>query len=344
MALSFMPINVSIWDVAKRAGVSISTVSKALNNRIHVNPKTREKVQQVAKQLRYHPSAFGRGLVLRHTENIGFVIDRTPLRLFSNPFYSRVLEGIEEELLRQDYNLLISAHSLLHNKESLPKFVREKNTDGLILTGKIADKFILELYHRNIPLVLVDNHLCEPELDCVVTDNENGARQAVNHLIELGHRKIGMLRGSGKHVSVVERWQGYLTALKSNNIIPEKQWIAEGDVTTQGGMEAMGKLLSQTKELPTALFTFNDAMATGAMQVLRANNIAIPDQISIVGFDDTDEAIHVIPPLTTIHVAKEEMGRVAAQLLIRRIQRKKVVPQRVVLTTSLVVRESTKQV
>jgi DNA-binding LacI/PurR family transcriptional regulator len=339
-----MPMNVSIWDVAKRAGVSVSTVSKALNNRAHVNPKTREKVRQIAKQLKYHPSAFGRGLVLQKTGNIGFVIDRTPLRIFSNPFHSRVLDGIEEELLRQDYNLLISAHSLLHNKESLPKFVREKNVDGLILSGKISDRLILDLYQRGNPLVLVDNHIAQSDIDCVVTDNVNGAKQAVNHLLELGHRKIGMLRGSGKHVSIIERWHGYNEAIKSANLTPDKRWIAEGDVTTEGGMSAMEKLLAQTKELPTAIFAFNDAMATGAMKILHAYNIRVPEDVSIVGFDDTDEAIHVIPPLTTIHVAKEEMGRVAAQLLIRRIQRKKAVPQRVVLTTHLVIRESTRKI
>jgi len=339
-----MPMNINIWDVAKRAGVSVSTVSKALNNRAHVNQKTREKVRQIAKQLKYHPSAFGRGLVLQKTGNIGFVIDRTPLRIFSNPFHSRVLDGIEEELLRQDYNLLISAHSLLHDKESMPKFVREKNVDGLILSGKISDRLILDLYLRGTPLVLVDNHIAQQDIDCVVTDNVNGAKQAVNHLLELGHRKIGMLRGSSKHVSVIERWQGYSEAMKSANLTPDKRWIAEGDVTTEGGMSAMEKLLAQTKELPTAIFAFNDAMATGAMKVLRANSIRVPEDISIVGFDDTDEAVHVIPPLTTIHVAKEEMGRVAAQLLIRRIQRKKAVPQRVVLTTHLVTRESTRRI
>ncbi|MCX7919480.1 MAG: LacI family transcriptional regulator [bacterium] len=339
-----MPINSTIWDVAKKAGVSISTVSKALNNRAHVNPKTRELVKQVAKQLKYHPSAFGRGLVLQKTGNIGFIIDRTPLRIFSNPFHSRVLDGIEEELLRQDYNLLISAHSLLDNKETVPKFVREKNVDGLILSGKIADKFILEIYQWGIPLVLVDNHIPQPNIDCVVTDNINGAKQAVNHLIELGHKKIGMLTGIGKHVSIIERRQGYFEAMKSANLTPNPKWIAEGDVTTEGGMEAMEKLFAQTKELPTALFAFNDAMATGAMKVLRAHQIRVPEDISIVGFDDTDEAIHVIPPLTTVHVAKEEMGRIAAQLLISRIQRKKDVRQRVVLTTHLVIRESTRRI
>lgn len=339
-----MPTASTIWDVAKRAGVSISTVSKALNDRIHVNQKTREIVKQAAKQLKYHPSAFGRGLVLQKTGNIGFVIDRTPLRIFSNPFYSRVLEGIEEELLRQDYNLLISAHSMLHNKETLPKFVREKNVDGLILTGKIADKLILDIYHRGIPLVLVDNHILQPNIDCVVTDNLNGAKQAVNHLVEFGHKKIGMLTGIGKHVSVIERWQGYVEVMKSANLPLDNQWIAEGDVTIEGGMEALEKILQQNKELPTAIFAFNDAMATGAMRVLHAHAIQVPADISIVGFDDTDEAVQVNPQLTTIHVAKEEMGRVATQLLISRIKRKKDVRQRVVLTTHLVIRESTRRI
>ncbi|MFB3896802.1 MAG: LacI family DNA-binding transcriptional regulator [bacterium] len=339
-----MPTNVTIWDVAKKAGVSISTVSKALNDQIHVNQKTRELVKQTAKQLRYHPSAFGRGLVLQKTGNIGFVIDRTPLRIFANPFYSRVLEGIEEEMLLQDYNLLISSHSMLNNKEPLPKFVREKNVDGLILTGKIADKFILDIYHRGIPVVLVDNHVSQPNLDCVVTDNLNGAKQAVTHLVESGHKKIGILTGLGKHVSVIERFQGYVEVMKSANLNIEKQWIVEGDVTTDGGMEAMEKLLLQNKELPTAIFAFNDAMATGAMRVLHTHKIQVPTDISIVGFDDTDEAMHVSPPLTTISVAKEEMGRVAAQLLINRIQRKKDVRQRVVLTTHLIIRESTRRI
>lgn len=339
-----MPSESSIWDVAKRAGVSISTVSKALNDKVHVNQKTREKVQLAAKQLKYHPSAFGRGLVLQKTGNVGFVIDRTPLRIFSNPFYSRVLEGIEEELLQQDYNLLISAHSMLDNKDVLPKFVREKSVDGLILTGKIADKLIYDIYLRGIPLVLVDNHIEQPDIDCVVTDNINGAKQAMAYLVELGHKKIGMLTGIGKHVSVIERRQGYTEMMQAANLPIHKQWIAEGDVTVTGGMETMEKFLAQTTELPTAIFAFNDAMAVGALRILHQHNIRVPGDISIVGFDDTDEALHVTPPLTTIHVEKEEMGRIATQLLISRIKRKKDVRQRVVLTTRLVVRESTRSI
>ena len=124
-------MNVTIKDVAKKAGVSVATVSKALNEKIHVSKKTKDKVNRIAQELGYYPSAFGRGLVLQRTGNIGFILDRRPVHLFSNPFYSRVLDGIEDELVKQDFNLLISAHTFSeNNSDSYPKFVREKNVSA----------------------------------------------------------------------------------------------------------------------------------------------------------------------------------------------------------------------
>ena len=338
-------MNVTIKDVAKKAGVSVATVSKALNEKIHVSKKTKDKVNRIAQELGYYPSAFGRGLVLQRTGNIGFILDRRPVHLFSNPFYSRVLDGIEDELVKQDFNLLISAHTFSeNNSDSYPKFVREKNVDGLILTGKLDTSLILEIHKRNIPLVLIDNYIKEKQFDCVVTDNEHGSTQAVHYLIEQGHRRIGFLKGLGKHISVLERWNGYKRILKENNIPIVEEWIAEGDVTPEGGKSAILQILSKAQTLPTAFFSTNDAMAIGAMRTLREHGIQIPEQVSIVGFDNEETTAHMDPPLTTVSVEKEEMGKVGTQLLIARIQNPKKPCQRVMLPTRLVIRKSVKQI
>ena len=335
-------MSATIKDVARVAGVSVATVSKALNAKIHVRKETREKVAKIAVELGYYPSAFGRGLVLQRTGNIAFVLDRAPRYLFSNMFYSKVLDGIVNELIQQDYNLLISSHTFsdLNSDDGMPKFVLEKNVDGLILIGKLEMRLVHEIYRRGIPFVFVDNFVRDKHYDCVMTDNLHGGVQAVTYLVEMGHRKIGFLKGIGKHISVTERWESFKQTLKENNLPLEESWIGEGDVNLNGGREAMKQILSRSKTLPTAIFATNDEMSFGALQVLKEHGIDVPGQISLVGFDDVADASHQDPPITTVYVEKEEMGRIGTQLLIDRIKNPKAPAKRVTLPTRIVIRKS----
>ncbi|MFQ6618619.1 MAG: LacI family DNA-binding transcriptional regulator [Fidelibacterota bacterium] len=330
----------SIRDVANACGVAISTVSKALNNKPGVSSETRELILKTAKKFHYIPDAYARGLVQGKTDTIGFLIDRTHSNLFSNPFYSLILDGVDNELGKQGYNLLISSHSDYHHKRSLPRMIQEKRVDGVIIVGKVHERIIDELLRMDFPFVLVDNIYKSAKVKCVVTDNINGAIQAVNHLVKLGHTRIGMLKGENGDISLKERYEGYLQALKSNSLNIYREYIIPGFNTPEGGYEAMQKLLI-SKEVPTAIFTSNDAMAIGALKAMREKGLRVPQDISIIGFDDIRESAHTHPPLSSIRIEKEKMGKIGAKILIDIIKSKGGGKEIIVLKTNLVPRQST---
>lgn len=330
----------TIRDVAKGAGVCISTVSNALNNRWYVSATTKARILKVAKKLDYHPSGIARSLVRRKTENIGFILYRNPERLFSNPFYSRIVDGVEEQVLTQGYNLLISAFDIGSKDQALPKLIREKNVDGLILAGAISKDFILVLRKEGFPIVLVDNYLKNEKINCVVIDNTHGAVDAVEYLFKLGHKKIGFLCGPPLHISNQERFKGYKLRLDELGIKFDRSIVAQGDNTIEGGYNAMQKLLEKISGI-TAVFACNDDMAIGAMRAIREKGLEIPDDISLMGFDDIEMAAHTQPPLTTIRVPKEEMGRVAATMLISELEGvSQKAGLRIVMPAELVIRQS----
>lgn len=330
----------TIRDVAKKAGVCISTVSNALNSKWYVSAKTKARILKAAKKLDYHPSGIARSLVRRKTENIGFVLYRNPERLFSNPFYSRIVDGVEEQVLTQGYNLLISAFDISSRGQALPKLIRERNVDGLILAGAISDDFISALRKEGFPIVLVDNYLKNEKINCVVIDNTHGAVDVVEYLFKLGHKKIGFLNGPPLHISNQERLKGYKLRLDELGIKFDQSIVGQGDNTIGGGYNAMQKLLKKRSGI-TAVFACNDDMAIGAMRAIREKGLEIPNDISLIGFDDIEMAAHTQPPLTTIKVPKEEMGRVAATMLINELEG---VGQkaglRIVMPTELVIRQS----
>ncbi len=330
----------TIRDVAKGAGVCISTVSNALNNKWYVSATTKARILKVAKKLDYHPSGIARSLVRRKTDNIGFVLYRNPERLFSNPFYGRIVDGVEEQVLTQGYNLLISAFDIGSKDRALPKLIRERNVDGLILAGAISDDFISILRKEGFPLVLVDNYLENEKINCVVINNRHGAFEAVDYLFKLGHKRIGFLCGPLLHISNQERFKGYKLRLDELGITYNKSIVAQGDNTIEGGYNAMQKLLKKSSGI-SAVFACNDAMAIGAMRAIREKGLKIPNDISLMGFDDIEMAANTQPPLTTIKVPKEEMGRVAARVLLNELEG---VGQkaglRIVMPAELVIRQS----
>ena len=331
---------VSIRDIAKKAGVSISTVSKALNGTGNVSEITRERIRKMATQLDYYPNAFARGLASSGNDNIGFVIDRAPDHLFSNPFYSLILEGIEGELVKRGYNLLISAHVCTCPDAPLPRFVNSGIVGGLIIAGNVDPAFLQRLRKTRIPAVLVDNHLDDGRFDTVNTDNLNGALDMMRYLVSLGHKHIGFLLGNNRHTSVHSRYQAYRSMMQHHKLPNRPGWIAKGDVTSEGGYLAMQQLC-RSGPPPTAVFASNDAMALGAMKFLRENGVRIPQQISIAGFDNIFPAEHVTPSLTTVHVDKIKMGALTAQRLIARLQNSTLAIEENVVPSKLIVREST---
>lgn len=306
----------TIKDVARLASVSTATVSKVLNKTGVISPSTAERVREAVGMLDYHPNAFGRGLVSRRTNTIGFLLDISPAHVFSNPFYSRVLEGIERKLVESDKNLLIGTHPSFTKSNVLPSFLRAKLVDGVILAGKFSLSFISSLERTQIPAVIVDFHHPDITLPMICTDNQQGIILLMEYLFGLGHRRFGFLRGNTNHPSVVERFDSFKQCIKNQGLVYNEDWIGQGSLEVEGGIQATQEILEKGS-MPTAIICTNDTMSVGSVRALKENGYRIPNDISIVGFDDAFIAEHTDPPLTTIRVAKEEMGEQATEIILK---------------------------
>jgi len=303
---------ITIKDIARIANVSPSTVSKALNSRSDVSLDTQKRIMQIAEEYNFIPSAFGRNLKNKTTESIGVIFCRESKPLSGNPFYSRVLEGIEGELALNNYNLVL--HLLANNTTSSPpKMIKEHQVDGVILVGTMQEEFIVELQNRDIPVVLVDPKVPQENIRQILIDNEYGAFMAIKYLIEHGHKRIGFISGDLERKSFHQRFLGYIKALKLYNIPYDESLIKAGDL--EAGYEHTKDLLNLESK-PSAIFATNDINAIYGYKAVKEANMRIPEDISFIGFDDIDLAKMASPPLTTIRVYKEELGSIAVRNLL----------------------------
>ncbi len=326
----------TIKDIAKAAKVSPGTVSKALNSRHDVGEVTRNKILKIAKELNFRPSATAKNLKLQKTENVGVIFCRESQPLSGNPFYSRVLEGIEAELAINNYNLVL--HLLPNDyKGTLPKMLREMQVDGIILGGVMLPDFVKRLRDLNIRVVLVDPKISISDFSQVLIDNEHGAFLATRHLLELGHRRIGFISGDLDRLSFEQRFKGYKKALEYKNIPFDETLVRSGGL--EKGYEHMQDLLKNNPR-PTAVFAANDINAIYAYKAIKDQKLKIPDEISIIGFDDIELAKISSPPLTTVRVYKEEMGSIAVRILLQMINKELKTPVTTLVPTRLVSRES----
>ncbi len=328
----------NIKEVAKKAGVSISTVSYAMNNSPKVNINTKEKIIHIAQELGYHPNGSARSLKMRKNNIIGLF-----LKDFSGPYNSDIIEGVEKAVSRRGYEMIIaSVHDgILGNSYNL---LREGRVDGAIIFGTsvISDDFINEISTR-IPIVLSDkdsdfdfnrkNYVC-----VIVIDNYNGAAEAVKHLISQGYRKIGYVSGSEGSFDNKKRFQAYKDILEDYNIPINKKWIIHGDYKEDTAYNAMKELIKRG-DIPEAFFSANDQMAIGVMHAFEIFDLKVPKDIAIVGFDDISLASIVRPPLTTVHYERYEMGKMAVDLIFDMLEGN-VNRRFVTMSTKLVVRES----
>jgi LacI family transcriptional regulator len=306
---------ITIKDIANRAGVSQSTVSKALNNRPDVSENTKKRVLEIVKKLNYTPQAFGKALKMKTSENVGVIFCRYVRSLSGNPFYSRVLEGIEAELVVNNYNLILQIITE-SNKDGLPKMLRERQVDGLILVGSFKDDYLNRILDFRVHVVLIDPKKIIKDCCQVLIDNEYGAFQAINYLINRGHKRIGFISGDLSRLSFQQRYDGYKKALKLNNIPLEKDLVRTDGL--ENGYEQV-KYLIEEKNV-RCIFSANDLNAIYGYKAINDLNLKIPDDVSIVGFDDIDMGRMSSPPLTTVRVYKEELGSIAVRILLKLIQ------------------------
>jgi len=314
---------VTMAEIAEQSGVSLSTVSLVLREKPGVGPDTRQRVLDVAKSLGYIPTnsnaQHGPSLT-----TIGLILKAEPdLIPQANQFYSHVIAGIEAACRRQQINLLYATLPVDQDSypRELPRMLIEGDTaDGLLLVGAFLDETLAQVVERQLsPIVLVDAYSASNHYDAIVSDNFNGAYQAVTHLIQHGHRHIGLVAAHPQaYPSIQERRRGYIQALLDHDV--SAPYFADCHIIN--GMEirnAAADLLQRNPQI-TAVFGANDEVAITVMEVAQALGLHIPGDLSIVGFDDIDLADCVSPSLTTMHVDKVGMGRLAVQLLVNRVK------------------------
>jgi LacI family transcriptional regulator len=335
----------TIKDVAKAANVSIATVSLVLHDNERITRETKKRVLKSIKQLHYHPSRSARGLVSRKTGNIGFIVTEEHF-LRTESFYTRVFLGTEFEAREKDnYVLLATISSSFKKGDPLPRFILERNADGILIVGKVPEVFIESIKKYNMPILFIDYLPPNGDFPSVLIDNVRGGMLATEYLIKSGHKNIAFIGGEVSHPSIMERLQGYKLALEKANISNGNGLVVTNDeyLSRQNGYRSAEKLLIQSKDV-TAIFASNNATAFGVMQYLKDNNFNIPDDISLIGFDDVETDMIIDPPLTTIKVPKVKMGTEAVQLLLNIIKTESTTTKKIIVPIELVVRDSIKYI
>ncbi|SNY15726.1 transcriptional regulator, LacI family [Orenia metallireducens] len=339
-------MKVTIQDIADRAEVSPSTVSRVLNNKGRISEKTEEKVLAIAQQLGYKSrNSNGKS---EESKNIAIIFNnKLNENLALNHFYSYVMEGVEVVLKDYNYHLFFKTITEEDTIADISNWIDEKEIAGLIFAGYEIDKdLILSVKKKGVPVVLVDNDLWDENIDCVVNDNVNGSRKIINHLIELGHKKIAFLSGPLSHVSLDERYIGYKQSLKQAGIEKEDDFIVfcEPSFEIEDGYEATKEMFAKAEVKPTAIFGANDKLAIGAMKAVQELGYSVPKDISIVGFDDIDMSEHLVPSLATVRIFKKEMGQMAAKRLYELINGVAVNPIKLVISVETIIRDSVAEI
>ncbi|MFB9759857.1 LacI family DNA-binding transcriptional regulator [Ectobacillus funiculus] len=330
-----MKSTVTIYDVAEKAGVSISTVSKVLNNTGSIAEKTRQKVRETMRELNYQPSVVAS--VKKRIQTIGLLIPS-----IANPFMAEVARSIEDHVKKFGFSLLVcSTDNHLDNELEYISILKQKYVDGIILATGLNDyRAIKELINAEIPVALLSRDIPSLAVDTVLVDDFLGGYEAVQYLISLGHRKIAMITENINWSVVRARVQGYRQALEEAGLEYDENLVLLDNTTLDAGKQATRKLLD-LPEPPTAIFASTEFLAIGAVKSARELGIHVPKDLSIVGFDDTILATVCDPPLTTIAQPIQEMGKKVVELLVEEIEGPKETKQRIVLSPKLVVREST---
>jgi DNA-binding LacI/PurR family transcriptional regulator len=329
-------------DVAERAGVSRTTVSFVLNEvpGVNISEETRRRVLQAAEELGYVPDAVARSLASRRTLTLGLVLVRNPSQTAADAFLPQVIPGLTETTRQAGFHLLLEPVEDISSPDTYIHLVRSKQIDGIILSGpRSDDQQLRALVDEGFPVVLL-GQLSDRSACSVDVDNRSAACRAVEHLIHLGHQRIGCITNAPQeYTGGAERLAGYRDALRAAGLPFEESLVRFGNFVAESGYQAAHSLLQEVLP-PTALFVASDVVAFGAMAAIREHGLVIPDDIALVGFDDVPLARYVDPPLTTVHLPADELGRQAGQMIVDLIQDGEVAVRHILLETELIVRAS----
>src|SRR5689334_123042 len=321
-------MSVTIRDVARAAGVSTATAARALGGYGHASPAARRKVSESARQLGYRPNVVARALVSRATTTVGLVVGD-----IENPFFAAAARGLADVMDAHGYTVLLAnADEDAGRERRAVDALRARQVDGMVVVPApgASPEHLAELVAAGIPLVLLDR---------VLARNAAGARAAVGHLAGLGHRRIGVVSDSPEITSSAERIQGYRQALRAAGITPDPGLVSIGGPTRDDGEAAALRLLDRP-DRPTAAFTANNFMTAGALRAARSLGLRIPGDVALVGFDDLDWTTLVQPPVTVVRQPVADLGRVAGERLLRRLDGDAGPPKRIRLDANLIVRGS----
>ncbi len=327
---------VTIVDVAEKAGVSLGTVSRVINDDIHVADETRERVLAVAKELGFVANRQARGLKGRKTNTVGVLVPN-----LGTGYIGEIMRGIDHELEINQLDLMVFTTQRMADKEA--KYVAnmmQGMVDGLLfLIPRSPSDYIGTLVDRNFPFVLIDNQVADEPCPYVGATNWQGAYKATEYLIDLGHRRIGFITGSMDLNSATDRLEGFKSALRTHHIAENPDLIYKGEYTQPSGFAGAATLLD-LDEMPTVIFASNDTMAMGAMDAVRNRGLQVPEDISILGFDDVPQSAMIRPALTTVRQPLEQIGRVATQMLTDILKNPEKEVDEMRLPTELIIRDS----
>lgn len=330
----------TIKDVARESGVNISTVSRALNNGYGVNDRTRDHVLAVAARLNYRPNRVARGLVTGRSHSLGLVLSD-----IRNPFFAEVARGAEDAARSGNCDLVLCNSDLNADKQmEYVRSLQEKRIDGILMNSvsMLSQGQQAQLAASGIPIVLLNRSASNHAFSTVRADNESGGALAARYLLELGHRKIAHLTGPRQHGNLSDRTRGFVRALKSA-ANPVQPVVLHGKFSFGGGTELTRRMLDEHPEI-TAIFAANDVMAFGVVRTALERGLRIPEDLSLIGFDNIEFSGIVHPPLTTIHQPKYEMGYAAVEILLRMARDKdKQIPEHRLLGVELIERQSCRE-
>lgn len=307
----------TIKDVAKQAGVSTTTVSHVINKTRFVAEDTTKAVWEAIKTLNYSPSAVARSLKINTTKSIGMIITTS-----ESPFFAEIVLAVEEFCYSKGYSLFLC------NTQNKPEKIQnhldmltKKRVDGILVMCSEYSGNSFEIFENtNIPMVIMDWGMSDARADVILDHSFDGGYLATQHLIDNGHTDIAVITGNLEKEIARKRFEGVNKALADAGLSIPEQWIQEGDFEPEGGYECMNNLLKTSAKLPTAVFCFNDVMALGAISAITEKGLNVPQDISVIGYDNVHSSRFYAPPLTTIHQSKSRLGAAALELLLERIE------------------------
>lgn len=328
---------VSIKDIAQECNVSLTTVSRALNNSKEISEKTRDYVLSVCAKRGYRPNSAARSLILKKTNMIGLIIPD-----ITNQYYAYISKGVSSFFEKMGYGLILcNSDRKKANEEMYVHFLSEKRVDGIILIPiKPQTEDYRFLIENSIPLVLIDNYVNDLNVSFITNDNYAGTRKIISHMIKQGYRRIGIILGDEKSSASNSRLKGYLDILQEQGIEIDRSLIVHSDARFEDGFNLAPQLIEQKVD---AIFAINDVVALGVVKYCFVNGIRIPEDMGVAGYDDIEQGAMLPIPLTTVHQRKHTLGAKAAEVLFHEMNNPNSGKQKVILQPELVIRKSCRE-